>query len=232
MYRWLVCVLVLVMASPVMACGGFGGWGGGGCGSFGGWGGYSGFAGGWSYGSGCGAWSYDSCGNHYIVDAGCGTAIGGCDSGCSPVVTYSTQSVAGCELPADYYEPAKTASPTPAPEKAALPLEKEELTPTPETRLPAAPSGPGPFEPTSFRRTVQMPVKTGDAQIILHVPSSAKVWINDILTKKEGTERKYVSVGLQPGLHYKYRIAVEVGGKVARQEVVMTAGGKRTLRYR
>ena len=205
MTRWLIVLMVLLVASPAFACGGFASFGGfGGCGS---------------------SFGFGGCGG-YTSYSGCGGYVAGPSS-----VAYSDWNGCGCELPSNYYEqPSKTLTPTPAPRKAVLPEPAVE----PESqKLPVAPSGPGPFEPTSFRRTAHKPViPAGNATIVLHVPASAKVWINDRPTTKEGTLRKYVSLDLLEGRHYKYRVAVEVAGKVARRDLVLTARDTKSLRYK
>jgi uncharacterized protein (TIGR03000 family) len=41
------------------------------------------------------------------------------------------------------------------------------------------------------------------------LPASAKIYVNGQLTKSIGSQRRFVSHGLQPGLHYSYRLRVE-----------------------
>ena len=69
----------------------------------------------------------------------------------------------------------------------------------------------------------------GKAILSLDVPKSAKVYINDKLTKTKGTLRRYVSRNLVRGQEYRYRVKVvsESGGKeIVKSRVVTMRGGE------
>ena len=69
----------------------------------------------------------------------------------------------------------------------------------------------------------------GKAILGLNVPVDAKVYINDRLTKTEGTRRQYVSRNLVFGQEYRYRVRVvsDVDGKeVEKSRVVRMRGGQ------
>ena len=91
--------------------------------------------------------------------------------------------------------------------------------------LPSPPAG----EPQA-RKEEQNPVAPDATEIVLVVPTDARVKINGLLTRSQGGFRRYVSYGLEPGKQYRYEIEVELirGGKVLRHsETVLLAGGKR-----
>lgn len=228
MYRLMMVVLaVLFTASTALA----GGWG---CG--GGMGGWSGCGGGsYSYMGGCGGYSrmgsvyYGSvggCGGYEMFDE-CGTS----DGYALQARTVTSLNGCGCELPANYYENQLQASPMPEPQKTTQP----NPSPAPATNKPDAPSGPGPFESTSYRpQKVSMVsatvAKTADAKFILELPASAKVWVNDQLTRSQGSRREYLSRDLLVGREYKYRVVIQVGDQVVRRDIVLTAGQTKTIR--
>jgi uncharacterized protein (TIGR03000 family) len=64
--------------------------------------------------------------------------------------------------------------------------------------------------------------------LTVYVPYDAKVTINALPTRTEGSRRRYVSYGLRPGLGYKYLIRVEVAenGRLLEdfRTIVLTAG--------
>jgi uncharacterized protein (TIGR03000 family) len=69
----------------------------------------------------------------------------------------------------------------------------------------------------------------GKAILSLDVPVDARVYINDKLTKTDGTLRSYVSRNLIRGQEYRYRVKVvsDVDGKeVTKTRVVTMRGGE------
>jgi uncharacterized protein (TIGR03000 family) len=61
------------------------------------------------------------------------------------------------------------------------------------------------------------------------VPQDAKVYVNDYLTKSTGTERTYVSGGLQAGRTYKYEIRAEMeqnGKTVTEKKTIELRAGR------
>jgi len=72
-------------------------------------------------------------------------------------------------------------------------------------------------------------LQRGKAVLSLDVPENAKVFINDKLTRTEGTRRSYVSRNLAYGQEYRYRVKVvsEMDGKeVIKSRIVTMRGGE------
>jgi len=91
--------------------------------------------------------------------------------------------------------------------------------------LPSPPSG----QPQA-RNEGRNPVAPDATEIVLVVPTDARVKINGLPTQSRGGFRRYVSYGLEPGKQYRYEIEVELirGGKVLRHsKSVLLAGGNR-----
>jgi len=68
------------------------------------------------------------------------------------------------------------------------------------------------------------------AEIVMSVPSDARIKINSFLTRSRGSWRRYVSYGLLPGNQYRYEIEVEVlreGRLLRHTETVFLQAGKR-----
>jgi uncharacterized protein (TIGR03000 family) len=67
------------------------------------------------------------------------------------------------------------------------------------------------------------------ATIVVRVPADAKVYFDDTLTEKSGSERSFVTPGLQPGQIFFYTIKAEVtrDGKALTQS--QRAGGQVTV---
>ena len=76
----------------------------------------------------------------------------------------------------------------------------------------------------------------GTGTLLLDVPEDAKVEINGYLTRGSGSQRKYVSSGLEPGFAYEYRVRVQVVREGRTLEEVQTArleaGQERRLVFR
>jgi uncharacterized protein (TIGR03000 family) len=216
MRRVLLVLVVLFLCSSVAFAGGWGGCGGrsgGGCGVPMGWGGGMGYGAPMAWG-GCD----DGCGVSYGAPVGWsyGVTVSGCDCG----VTFGGTVTAPknyCELPANYYEQPNE------PQKTSQPAAPAPSVPTPAPK-PTAPAGPGPFHTSSYRSYGPESVEVGDAKIVLDVPAAATVWINDKLTKSEGTHREYKSQGLIVGREYRYRVVVQLGDQVAQRDVILAAG--------
>lgn len=220
MYRLMLFVLTILLTASTALAGGWGGCGGGG------WSGGGRMAGGYMAGCGGGGTyvrNYGGCGGGYEV-------FDSCDSSLDYTQTRTVTSFngCGCELPTNYYDQ-KTplqASPMPSePQKATQP------TPAPTKALPAAPSGPGPFESTSYRPVSMVsPTRTADARIVLELPASARVWVNDLPTRSQGVHREFVSRDLLVGRQYTYRVVIQVGDQVSQHEIRLTAGQTRVIR--
>jgi uncharacterized protein (TIGR03000 family) len=69
--------------------------------------------------------------------------------------------------------------------------------------------------------------------VTLWVPEDARVSINGFQTRSTGTQRRYVSHGLQDGLTYKYEVRAEIvrDGKTLEETRVLylTAGSREAL---
>jgi uncharacterized protein (TIGR03000 family) len=93
------------------------------------------------------------------------------------------------------------------------------------------PQPPAPIEDTRLDRRER---NTQPAVLSLELPANAKVYINDRLTKTDGTTRSYVSRNLKNGKDYRYRVkaVVEKDGKtIVRSRVVqMRTGIKKTVK--
>jgi uncharacterized protein (TIGR03000 family) len=76
----------------------------------------------------------------------------------------------------------------------------------------------------------EMPTNANAATIIMHVPSTARVWIEGGATTQTGPDRLFVSPGLTPGQDYVYHIRVqweENGSTMERtREVAVRAGNQ------
>lgn len=72
-------------------------------------------------------------------------------------------------------------------------------------------------------------IPRGKAILSLDVPKDAKVYINDKLTRTDGTRRSYVSRNLIRGQEYRYRVKVvsEVDGReIVKSRIVTMRGGE------
>lgn len=79
-------------------------------------------------------------------------------------------------------------------------------------------------------------VQTGSATLRVDVPANAKVFVNDRATTSTGSQRQFVSNGLEIGKSYTYRVRVEFqreGQTVVESKVVrLTAGADEALAFR
>ena len=71
---------------------------------------------------------------------------------------------------------------------------------------------------------------TQPGKIVLYVPASAKVTINDKPTKSTGNRRVYLSY-LAPGYAYHFRIQLTDSGHLEQRDVVLEAGATQELRF-
>ena len=78
---------------------------------------------------------------------------------------------------------------------------------------------------------------TGRAAVLsVHVPTDAKVYVNGMLTRSTGSDRRYVSNGLRPGFNYTYevRAITERNGQTVedRKVVQLQAGQSADVNFR
>jgi len=121
-----------------------------------------------------------------------------------------------------------------------------DLSPLRESEPPAAEPGLEPSTPAlpdfrssdpsdPLRRSSQTPTRADSGLLTIYVPYDAKVRINGLLTRSQGSRREYVSYGLKPGYRYQYEVEAEVvrDGEVIRdtQTVVLTAGGMESVAF-
>lgn len=163
---------------------------------------------------------WDPCG-------GCYTATPCCScypSATSSTPVYSSQPSNMTPTPAPSAAPAPAPAPAP-PVDSVLPPDPAPLPPEPADAAPALDLPPNPRDASDDLRN--------GAVLTLDVPEDAKVYINGLLTKTPGTQRTYVSRGLDPGYRYTYEIRAEVvrnGQPVSEQRVVeLQAGQTQTL---
>jgi uncharacterized protein (TIGR03000 family) len=71
---------------------------------------------------------------------------------------------------------------------------------------------------------------TGRAAILsVRVPADAKVYVNGLLTRSTGSERRYISSGLRPGFNYTYELRAQTernGQMVEERKVVQLQAGQ------
>ena len=93
---------------------------------------------------------------------------------------------------------------------------------------PAVPPAPPPSASTQSG-------SNGAATLNVVVPADAKVTVNGHETKTPGSQRQYVSYGLQSNREYLFKVAVQVtrGGKVQQEtrSAILGAGGTATLTF-
>ncbi len=71
-----------------------------------------------------------------------------------------------------------------------------------------------------------------EATLTVNVPGEARVYVNGVQTKSIGSERSYVSRGLQPGYSYTYEVRAEVerNGQVVQETKTVNLHAGRTAR--
>ena len=66
--------------------------------------------------------------------------------------------------------------------------------------------------------------------LVVYVPYEAKVFINGMATKSEGSRRQFVSYGLKPGYTYKYEVKAQIvrDGKIVTdvKTIALVAGDR------
>jgi uncharacterized protein (TIGR03000 family) len=71
--------------------------------------------------------------------------------------------------------------------------------------------------------------------VTIYVPYDAKIQVNGLTTRSEGSRRQYVSYGLRPGFSYKYEVRAEVtrDGKVVEEvrTVTLAAGDRKMVTF-
>ncbi|QDU55837.1 TIGR03000 domain-containing protein [Aeoliella mucimassa] len=76
---------------------------------------------------------------------------------------------------------------------------------------------------------------TGSGTLRVEVPADAKVYVNDYLTTSTGTERQFVSHGLEAGRSYSYDVRVEYerNGETVTEskQITLIAGGEELLAF-
>ncbi|NLE38630.1 MAG: TIGR03000 domain-containing protein [Pirellulaceae bacterium] len=81
---------------------------------------------------------------------------------------------------------------------------------------------------TMNMQMMSLPTRENSGLLTVWVPAAAKVFINGKETTTQGSRRRYVSHGLQPGLTYKYEVRAELvrDGMIAEETktVYLTAG--------
>jgi uncharacterized protein (TIGR03000 family) len=133
--------------------------------------------------------------------------------------------------------------------------------------LPEQPGGvaiPPPTGPAQTEPAVEPPGKTPEPPaeappstsnirensglLTIYVPYDAKIEVNGLPTRSEGSRRQYVSYGLKPGFSYKYVIRAEATVRVKQDpddanspmidrlvqeklEVVLTAGDRQMVTF-
>ncbi|MBN1590476.1 MAG: TIGR03000 domain-containing protein [Pirellulales bacterium] len=137
----------------------------------------------------------------------CGTCCDPCVSSCCGAVTD---------------EPAADQNPTVAPPQDKTPVD---AAPMMDTTTPADTTLP----------TTGLPTRQNSGLLTIWVPGHAKVFINGKETTTQGSHRRYVSYGLQPGLTYKYEVRAEIvrNGHVAEETktIYLTAGASEGLAF-
>ncbi|MCX7426932.1 MAG: TIGR03000 domain-containing protein [Planctomycetia bacterium] len=187
----------------------------------------------WYYAGGAGCYWGSRC-TGCVSDCGmdCGCASCGSDVG-TPVETEmpNQPTPAPAQPPAPAPAPETPPPPAPAAPTPPPPAPAPEAPPAPAPAAPAAPQLPG--APAQSTTSIPTPANTG--LLTVWVPGHATVYINGAKTTTEGSRRRYVSYGLQPGLTYKYEVRAELvrNGRLAEetQTVYLTAGASEGLAF-
>jgi uncharacterized protein (TIGR03000 family) len=142
---------------------------------------------------------------------------------------------------------APTVAPRPTPTEAQKPVLPEEpsgaLVPPltiPGGTLPGGtepavePPGKAP-EPPADTAPSTSNARENSGLLTIYVPYDAKIEVNGLPTRSEGSRRQYVSYGLRPGFSYKYEVRAEVvrDGKVVEdvRTVTLTAGDREMVTF-
>jgi uncharacterized protein (TIGR03000 family) len=107
----------------------------------------------------------------------------------------------------------------------------------PAGSVPVAPATT-PTEPPTLDQTpapggVEAPqtnMNSGRAAVLsVHVPNNAKVYVNGMLTRSTGSDRRFISNGLRPGYNYTYElraISERDGQQVEERKIVQLQAGQ------
>lgn len=174
----------------------------------------------WYYANGC---NYNSCGTTSCY-GGCGTTscYDGCGTSCcGPTATTLTPDTTVIEQPmvAPAQQPATDTPAGPVPAGAdALPSYD-------------APSATGGIDMDA----TMLPTRQNSGLLTVWVPAKSKVFINGKETSTQGSRRRYVSYGLQPGLTYKFEVRAELvrDGMIAEETktVYLNAGASEGVAF-
>ena len=75
----------------------------------------------------------------------------------------------------------------------------------------------GPMPSTDAPQTMN---GTGRSAVLsVHVPNDAKVYVNGMLTRSTGSDRRYVSNGLRPGFNYTYEVRAITDATAKRSKI-------------
>lgn len=77
---------------------------------------------------------------------------------------------------------------------------------------------------------VQAKVKSS-GMLAVEVPEEAVIYVNDYKTTSEGTDRRLLSSGLQPGKSYTYEVRAELDGQALTKFVSLEAGEQAKLKF-
>lgn len=73
---------------------------------------------------------------------------------------------------------------------------------------------------------------SGEATLTVNVPQDARIYVNGVKTKSVGSERSYISRGLQAGMNYTYQVRAELerDGKLVEETKTVSMQAGRTAR--
>lgn len=189
---------------------------------------------GYSYGYSCyRPWAYRGCYSWRSCYSPCYTS---CYTPCYSSCYYPCYS--SCYYPC--YSPCYTCYSSPcccgsviqydgtATQKGTVAPAREPMRAPPPEVDPAVPgdTGGGSEAPQGVRNQ-----RSGSTILAVNVPEDAKIYVNGMLTKTPGSQRRYVSRGLTAGLHYTYEIRAEVsrdGKTLTDTRVVQARAGDTT----
>jgi len=99
----------------------------------------------------------------------------------------------------------------------------------PGTDVPATDSDTAPAPDTGTGPTTRLNRAFRSATLNVRVPADAKVFVNGLATSSTGTQRRYVSKGLQAGYTYTYELRAEIdrdGETVTETKVIKLRAGQ------
>ncbi|GIW93125.1 MAG: hypothetical protein KatS3mg110_1166 [Pirellulaceae bacterium] len=163
--------------------------------------------------------------HHYGAFYSCGSSGGMVSWG-----SYGSWGSFGCTGGTYYYHPPKAAPSAPM----APPAEQPMAPPAEQPKAPPADQKPnGTLPPPGSASAWYW---DGSALLTVSVPESARVYVNGLPTTSTGSERRYISRGLRPGMAYTYEVRAEVtvdGQTVEETKTVeLRAGDTARLEFR